>query len=58
MYMDSVSSENVESLIKEYNNIENQLYTIKKTSVENMWINELNKLKDTILKQALGGTNA
>ena len=58
MYMDSVSSENVESLIKEYNNIENQLNTIKKTNVENMWINELNKLKDTILKQALGGTNA
>ena len=48
MHMDSVSSENVESLIKQYNNIENQLNNIKKTSVENMWINELNKLKDTI----------
>ena len=48
MHMDSVTSENVESLIKQYNNIENQLNTIKKTSVENIWINELNKLKDTI----------
>ena len=53
MHMDSVTSENVESLIKQYNNIETQLNTVKNTTVEQMWINELNKLKDTIQKETL-----
>jgi DNA topoisomerase-2 len=44
MPMDSVTEENVEKLNKEYGNKETELETIKTTSVNKMWLNELENL--------------
>ena len=45
MPMDSVSEENVEKLLKEKGEKEMELNIIKKTSIENMWIVELERLE-------------
>ena len=45
MPMDSVSEENVEKLLKEKDEKEMELNIIKKTSIENMWIVELERLE-------------
>lgn len=43
--MDSVIQENVEKIMKEHSNKLKELDEIKKTSIENMWLKELNNLK-------------
>jgi DNA topoisomerase-2 len=47
MPMDSVTEENVEKLYKERGNKEIELENIKNTDVNQMWLNELEKLIDT-----------
>jgi DNA topoisomerase-2 len=49
MPMDSVTEENIERLFKERENKEIELENIQTTTVNNMWLNELNKLKDVYL---------
>ena len=44
--MDSVCKENVEKLTKEYKEKENNINTIKCTSIEDTWLSELNILKN------------
>jgi hypothetical protein len=44
MPMDSVTEENVERLNNERGNKEVELETIKSTSINKMWLNELDKL--------------
>ena len=44
--MDSVCKENVEKLMKEYKEKENNINTIKCTSIEDTWLSELNILKN------------
>jgi hypothetical protein len=44
MPMDSVTEENVERLNNERGNKEVELETIKSTSINKMWLNELEKL--------------
>jgi len=44
MPMDSVTEENVERLNKEHNNTETDLENIKSTSINKMWMDELEKL--------------
>jgi DNA topoisomerase-2 len=46
MPMDSVTKENVESLVKQYNSMKDELTNIKNTSIEKMWINELLNLEE------------
>jgi hypothetical protein len=46
MPMDSVTEENVERLIKEHGDKETELETIKSTSINKMWLNELEVLKE------------
>ncbi len=46
MPMDSVTEENVERLNKEHGNKEIELETIKATTINNMWLNELQKLSE------------
>ena len=57
MPMDSVSEENVEKLLKEKGDKELELDIIKNTTIENMWISELDQLevsyKDYQKKRAL-----
>lgn len=45
MPMDSVSEENAEQLLKDKNSKEKELITIQITSIEQMWLKELNELK-------------
>jgi DNA topoisomerase-2 len=45
MPMDSVSEENVERLLKDKSNKEKELAIIQSTSIEKMWLNELDELK-------------
>jgi DNA topoisomerase-2 len=45
MPMDSVTEENVEKLIKEHGSKVNELETIKSTSINKMWLNELQTLR-------------
>jgi DNA topoisomerase-2 len=45
MTMDSVSRENVETLKKQYESKEKDLEIIKKTTIEESWLNELNDLE-------------
>ena len=45
MPMDSVSKENAEKILKEHEEKIKELEYIKSTSIENMWLNELDKLK-------------
>jgi len=46
MPMDSVTEENVERLLKETSNKEAELEIIKKTTINKMWLTELNTLSD------------
>ena len=48
MTMDSVSIENVETLKKQYETKQKELELIKKTSIEETWMNELNDLEKVI----------
>ena len=48
MSMDSVSIENVETLKKQYETKRKELDIIKKTSIQETWINELNDLEKII----------
>lgn len=48
MPMDSVSYENIEKLNNEYASIKEQLETITKTSIFELWLNELASLKDAL----------
>ena len=42
--MDSVTSENVDKLIKEYQSKQTELENIKNKTIETMWLEELNEL--------------
>jgi DNA topoisomerase-2 len=44
MTMDSVTSENVDKLMKEYQNKQTELENIKKKTIETMWLEELDEL--------------
>jgi DNA topoisomerase-2 len=44
MTMDSVTSENVDRLLKEYQSKQTELENIKNKSIETMWLEELNEL--------------
>jgi DNA topoisomerase-2 len=46
MPMDSVTEENVDKLLKDKGNKEAELEQIKNTTINKMWINELNQLRD------------
>jgi DNA topoisomerase-2 len=48
MAMDSVSIENVETLKKQYHTKQKELEIIKKTPIEESWLNELNDLEKII----------
>jgi len=48
MSMDSVSIENVETLKKQFNSKQKELDIIKKTTIEESWLNELNDLEKVI----------
>ena len=48
MTMDSVSIENVETLKKQYESKEKELAIIKKTTIEETWLNELSDLEKVI----------
>jgi hypothetical protein len=50
MTMDSVTEENVEKLFKEKGEKEKELEIIKKTSINQMWISELDNLKSLYLE--------
>ena len=45
MPMDSVSEENVNKLMKEHDNKEQELESVKMNTVENVWLKELSELK-------------
>jgi len=45
MPMDSVSEENADRLLKDRDGKEKELVIIQSTSIENMWLNELDELK-------------
>lgn len=49
MPMDSVSEENVERLLKDKSNKEKELAIIQSTSIEKMWLNELDELKKMLI---------
>ena len=46
MSMDSVSEENVEKIMKDCDNKNKELMVLKSTTIENMWLKELEELKD------------
>ena len=48
MTMDSVSIENIETLKKQFESKEKELNLIKKTTIEESWLNELNDLEKII----------
>jgi hypothetical protein len=50
MPMDSVTSENVQKLLSEKTQKESELDIIKKTSTNEMWLNELNDLKNAYIE--------
>jgi DNA topoisomerase-2 len=50
MPMDSVTEENVEKLLKEKGNKEMELERIKSTTIQQMWLGELENLKDLYLE--------
>lgn len=45
MPMDSITNENADALLKEKGNIERDLDTLQKTTLENMWLQELTELE-------------
>ena len=50
MPMDSVTEENVEKLNKEHGNKKCELETVKTTTINEMWLNELDKLREEYLE--------
>ena len=50
MPMDSVTEENVERLLKEKGNKETELEIIKKTTINKMWLSELEELKNNYVE--------
>jgi len=58
MPMDSVSEENVERLLKEKINKESELARLQSTTIENMWLNELEELKQMLLNIASKNTKS
>jgi DNA topoisomerase-2 len=50
MPMDSVTEENVDRLLKEKGNKESELETIKKTTINQMWLSELEALRTNYLE--------
>ena len=48
MPMDSVSEENVERLMKDKDNKKKELIRLQSTTIENMWLNELEELKQQL----------
>jgi DNA topoisomerase-2 len=50
MPMDSVTEENIERLLKDKGNKQSELEIIKKTTINKMWLSELNNLKDNYLE--------
>uniref|UniRef100_A0A6C0IF03 DNA topoisomerase (ATP-hydrolyzing) n=1 Tax=viral metagenome TaxID=1070528 RepID=A0A6C0IF03_9ZZZZ len=50
MPMDSVTEENVEKLLKDKTNKEYDLTVIKNTTINQMWMNELNQLKELYIE--------
>jgi DNA topoisomerase-2 len=50
MPMDSVTEENVERLNKERGDKQNELETVKSTTINKMWLNELETLKEQYLE--------
>jgi DNA topoisomerase-2 len=50
MPMDSVTEENVERLLKEKGNKESELETIKKTTINKMWLSELEEVKNNYME--------
>jgi hypothetical protein len=50
MPMDSVTEENVEKLLREQDNKQVELENIKKTTIYEMWMSELETLKEEYLE--------
>ena len=50
MSMDSVSEENVEKLLQEFESKSKELNIIKSKSIENMWYEELEHLEKEYIK--------
>lgn len=50
MPMDSVTSENIEKLLREKGDKEQELETVKNTSSNQMWLNELDKLREVYME--------
>jgi hypothetical protein len=48
MAMDSVSEENVKTLKKEYDTKQKELDKLQKTTIEKMWLNELDILEESL----------
>ena len=63
MPMDSVTEENVDKIMKEYKAKEDELIKIQSTTIQQMWLTELEELKESYLsykeerERAMTGTN-
>ena len=47
--MDSVSEESIKKLVEELNKLQQELEVLTNTTIEEMWIKELNILEETII---------
>ena len=50
MPMDSVSNENAERLMKEYEDKKKELQDVQSSTLQGMWMNELNELREAYIK--------
>lgn len=50
MPMDSVTEDNVQKLMNDHNNKINELHIVKSTTINQMWLDELNILKDQYIE--------
>ena len=57
MPMDSVTEENVEKILKEKRDAENELNKLKKTTLETMWLSELETLQNEYKKYKITREN-
>ena len=55
--MDSVTEENVAKIVKERTDAEKELNKLKKTTLETMWLSELETLQTEYKKYQLGREN-
>lgn len=53
MAMDSVTSENVEKLLKEVDGKNTELHIVKSTTIQQMWLQELGELEEEYIKYRL-----